>query len=397
MDLFMFSPEVGKGLPMWMPKGNIIREEIEDWAKQTEREWGYQRVTTPHLSKSDLYYKSGHLPYYAEDMYAPIDIDGDEYYLKPMNCPHHHMIYMARQHSYRELPLRLAEYGTVYRNEKSGQLFGLMRVRGMAQNDAHIYCTQEQAVDEFLAAIKLHEFYYKILGIEDFHMILALRDPKKTDKYHDDDAMWERAEYVTRTAMELSGIPFVEDVGAAAHYGPKADFVLKSVIGKEFTISTVQADMYMPSRFGLTFRNADGEDETPLIIHRAPLGSHERFIAFLIEHYAGDFPVWLAPVQVVIAGVADRHEDYANEIVKKLFALGVRAEISDSNNDTLGSRIRKAKTDKVPYILVVGDDDVAARTVGVNKRGQDKAQRGVDLDAFISEVTDKIATKSLEV
>ncbi len=397
LDLFMFSNDVGKGLPLWMPKGNIIKEELEEWAKQTERTWGYDRVTTPHITKSDLFYKSGHLPYYAEDMYAPIEIEGDQYYLKPMNCPHHHTIFMGRQHSYRELPIRYAEYGTIYRNEKSGQLFGLMRVRGCAQNDAHIYCSQEQAVDEFLDAIRLHEYYYKILGITDFHMLYAVRDPKKTDKYHDDDAMWERAEYITHTAMEKSGIPYTTDVGGAAHYGPKADFVLTSAIGKEFSIATVQADMYMPSRFGMSFKNAQGEDETPVVLHRAPLGSHERFIGFLIEHYAGAFPTWLSPVQVVVAPVADRHLDYAHEIRNTMFKLGIRAEVADSESDSLGSRIRKAKTEKIPYILVVGDDDIEARTVGVNKRGEDDPSRGISVQSFIDDIRDKIATKSLDV
>lgn len=397
LDLFMFSPEVGKGLPMWMPKGNVIKEELETWAKETERLAGYDRITTPHLTKSDLFYKSGHLPYYAEDMYSPIDIEGDEYYLKPMNCPHHHTVFMGRQHSYRELPIRYAEYGTVYRNEKSGQLFGLMRVRGMAQNDAHIYCTQEQAVDEFLDSIRMHEFYYKILGIEDFHMVLALRDPKNVGKYHEDDAMWERAEYITRTAMEKSGIEFIEDVGGAAHYGPKADFVLKSAIGKEFSIATVQADLYMPARFGMTFKNAHGQDETPVILHRAPLGSHERFIGFLIEHYAGAFPTWLAPVQVTIVPVADRHFEYAKEIKNRLFAEEMRPELLDADSDSLGSRIRKAKTEKVPYILVVGDDDVQNRTVGVNKRGHDSPERDVSLETFYAIIANAITTKSLEV
>ncbi len=397
LDLFMFSPEIGKGLPLWMPKGTIIKEELERWGKDTETAWGYERVSTPHITKADLFYKSGHLPYYEEDMYAPIDIEGEQYYLKPMNCPFHHTVFSGRQHSYRELPIRYAEYGTVYRNEKSGQLFGLMRVRGLTQNDAHIYCRYDQAVDEFLTAIKLHEYYYEILGITEISMVLALRDPKKTDKYHGDDEMWEKSEYVTRTAIEKSGIDYVEDIGGAAHYGPKADFVLKSAIGKEFTISTVQADMYMPSRFNLTYTNEQGEEETPVIIHRAPLGTHERFIGFLIEHYAGAFPVWLSPVQVVIASVADRHDDYAYEISKKLKSQGVRVEVQDASSDSLGSRIRKAKTEKVPYILVVGDDDVSNNTVGVNKRGQDQPQRDVSLDSFINELLENIKSKSLEV
>ncbi|MFN8015220.1 MAG: threonine--tRNA ligase [Acidimicrobiia bacterium] len=397
LDLFAFSAEVGKGLPLWLPKGTVIREELENWAKQTEREWGYERISTPHITREDLYYLSGHLPYYEEDLYSPMDIEGDNYYLKPMNCPHHHMVYKSRSHSYRELPLRYAEYGTVYRYEKSGQLFGLMRVRGFTQNDAHVYCSKEQAVDEFVDIMRLHDYYYRTLGIEDFYMVLALRDPKKKEKYHDDDQMWEEAERITREAIEKSGIRYVEDIGAAAHYGPKVDFILRSAIGKEFTASTNQVDLYMPSRFNLTFKNKNGEDETPVVQHRAPLGSHERFVGFLIEHYAGAFPVWLAPVQVVVAPVADRHYEYADQVHRRLFALGIRSELHDSETDSLGSRIRKAKTEKVPYILVVGDEDVQSNSVGVNKRGDEKPQRGVNVDAFIDNVVEKIKTKSLEV
>jgi threonyl-tRNA synthetase len=298
LELFTFSKEIGQGLPLWLPNGTIVRDELEQWARQTERRLGYQRVVTPHLTREDLYYLSGHLPYYRDDLYAPIDIEGVQYYLRPMNCPHHHMVYKARLHSYRELPVKLAEYGTVYRFERSGQLHGLMRTRGFTQNDAHIYCTHDQAKDQFLEVMRMHDDYYRALGITDFYMVLALRDPHNKDKYHDDEAMWADAERITREAMEESGIPYVEDVGGAAHYGPKVDFMIRAVTGKEFAASTNQVDLYTPQRFGLGYTASDGTEQPVAVIHRAPLGSHERFVAYLTEHYAGAFPVWLAPEQV---------------------------------------------------------------------------------------------------
>lgn len=296
LELFTISEEVGPGLVLWLPKGNIIKEEIENWAKETEKKWGYLRVTTPNITKGGLYVTSGHLPYYKDDMYPPMKLDdGEEYYLKPMNCPHHHMIYAARVRSYKELPLRLAEYGTCYRYEASGELFGLMRVRGFAQNDSHIYCTEEQAVDEFVSVMKLHEYYYKTLGIKGYHLVLSLRDPKNKKKYHGDEAMWKKAEELMRQACSKVDIPMVEDVGSAAFYGPKIDFVVRSSIGREFAISTNQIDLFMGKRFKLAYIDADGKEKTPVIIHRAPLGSHERFIGFLIEHWGGAFPSGFHP------------------------------------------------------------------------------------------------------
>ncbi|AEH09716.1 MULTISPECIES: threonine--tRNA ligase [Protofrankia] len=369
LDLFAFSPAVGKGLPLWLPNGTIVRDELETWAREVERAHGYQRIVTPHITKSDLYYISGHLPYYADDLYSPIDIDGEEYYLKPMNCPHHHMVYKARPRSYRELPLRLAEYGTVYRYERSGQLFGMMRVRGFSQNDAHIYCTREQAIDEFLAVMRLHALYYDKLGIEDYHMVLALRDPKNTEKYHGDELMWQEAERITRDAMEQSGIPYIEDIGGAAHYGPKVDFVLTSVTGREFAASTNQVDLYMPEQFGLTFTNRHGEAEQAVVLHRAPLGSHERFVAFLIEHFAGAFPVWLAPVQVRVVPISDRQADGAAAVWRRLVDAGIRAELDDSDN-TMQAKIRRAEQQKVPYVAVIGDRELENDSVSVRARGR---------------------------
>jgi threonyl-tRNA synthetase len=393
LDLFAFDPDVGRGLPLWLPKGTVIRDELEKWARETERRWGYQRVVTPVIARGELYRISGHLPYYDEDLYAPIDIEGDEYYLRPMNCPHHHMVFKARAHSYRDLPLRYAEYGNVYRYERSGQLFGLMRARGFTQNDAHIYCAKADAKQEFLAVMRMHAYYYEALGIDEFYMVLALKDPKNTEKYHGDDAMWEEAEQLTREAMEESGIRYEVEIGGAAHYGPKIDFIIRSAIGREFAASTNQLDLYMPDRFGLHFTNAQGEQETPAVIHRAPLGSHERFVGFLLEHYAGAFPAWLAPVQVQVLPVASEHREYASSVVARLFDDGFRVELVEAD-EPLGARIRHGKLQKIPYILVVGGDDVAAGTVGVNHRGADRPERDVPLEAFVGRLREEVATKA---
>lgn len=366
LDLFHFDESIGKGLPIWLPKGNIIKEELENWAKDTERKWGYQRVTTPIITKEDLFYTSGHLPLYKDSMYAPITIEDEHYYIKPMNCPFHHKTFAARPKSYRDLPLRLAEYGWCHRYEDSGSLFGLMRVRGMQMNDAHIYVSREQAVEEFVKVIKLHEHYYKILGITDYEMELALRDPKKMDKYHGDEEDWKEAERMTIEAMEMSGVRYKVVNEGAAFYGPKMDFQIYSSIGRSFTASTNQLDLYMGKRFGLEYTAEDGTKKTPAIIHRAPLGTHERFIGFLIEHFAGNFPLWLSPVQARVLPVSERHAAYAREILDNLIAAGIRAEVSE--DDTLGKRIRNAKLEKVPYTLVVGDAEVEAKTATLEGR-----------------------------
>jgi threonyl-tRNA synthetase len=384
---------VGRGLPLWLPRGTVIRDELEDWARQIERRWGYQRITTPHLTRAELYFISGHLPYYEDDLYAPIDIEGDEYYLKPMNCPHHHMVYKARPHSYRELPLRYAEYGTVYRYERSGQLFGLMRTRGFTQNDAHIFCTYDQARDEFVKVMQLHDFYYRALGIEDFHMVLALRDPNNTTKYHGDAAMWDEAERITREAMDASGIHYVTDVGGAAHYGPKADFIIRSVSGREFAASTNQLDLYMPARFGLTYAAADGTDQPVAVIHRAPLGSSERFVAYLIEHFAGLFPVWLAPEQVRIVPITNHQQEYAQKLADSLFDEGFRVEVDGSDN-RMQAKIRTAVTDRVPFILVIGRKELEAGTVSVRSRAGDEG--AVPFEQFRERLRELVRTKSLD-
>jgi len=392
LELFTISEEVGPGLVLWLPKGNIVKEELEKWAKETEEKWGYQRVTTPNITKAGLFYTSGHLPYYKGDMYPPMKLDdGEEYYLKPMNCPHHHMIYAAKPRSYRDLPLRLAEYGTVYRYESSGELFGLMRVRGMAQNDAHIYCTQEQAVDEFVDVMKLHEYYYRTLGITEYHLELALRDPKNKTKYHGDSEMWKLAEKLMRQAVAKVKIKMVEEEGSAAFYGPKIDFIVHSSVGRQFAVSTNQIDLYMGKRFNLKYTDASGKEQTPVIIHRAPLGSHERFIGFLIEHFGGAFPTWLAPVQVKILPVAERHIEYAKGVMDKLKQANVRVELDD-RNETLSAKIRDAQHEKVSYMLICGDKEMQTNTITERARSG-KADGPFPIETFIGYIRKEIDEK----
>jgi len=393
LDLFTFDESIGKGLPIWLPKGNIIKETLEDWAKDTERDWGYQRITTPIITKEDLFYTSGHLPLYKDSMYAPLQIEDENYYIKPMNCPFHHRAFAARPKSYRDLPVRFAEYGWCHRYEDSGSLFGLMRVRGMQMNDAHIYIQKEKAVEEFVNVIKLHEYYYKTLGIENYEMELALRDPKKMDKYHGDESDWKDAEEMTIEAMEKSGVPYKVVHEGAAFYGPKMDFQIYSSIGRAFTASTNQLDLFMGKRFGLEYTDQDGEKKIPAVIHRAPLGTHERFIGFLIEHYGGAFPTWLSPVQVMVLPVSDKQSDYANEVVATLKTAGLRASVNDAN-DSLGKRIRATKMEKVPYMLVVGDAEVSARTVSVESRDNGKEEQPASLAEFVARVAEEVRTRT---
>ncbi|MES2668159.1 MAG: threonine--tRNA ligase [Patescibacteria group bacterium] len=387
LDLFHFDESIGKGLPIWLPKGNIIKEALEDWAKETERAWGYQRITTPIITKEDLFYTSGHLPLYADSMYAPIQIEDANYYIKPMNCPFHHRAFAARPKSYRDLPVRYAEYGWCHRYEDSGSLFGLMRVRGMQMNDAHIYIQREDAVEEFVRVIKLHEYYYKTLGIENYEMELALRDPAKMDKYHGEEEDWAEAERMTREAMEKSGVPYKVVNEGAAFYGPKMDFQIYSTIGRSFTASTNQLDLFMGKRFGLEYTDKDGQKKTPAIIHRAPLGTHERFIGFLIEHYAGAFPAWLAPEQVRILPISDAQSDYAHKALDTLLAEGVRASIAEG--DPLGKRIRAGKQEKIPYLLVIGDKEIEAGAVSVESRDRDQ-EGAASLADFVSRILAEI-------
>ena len=367
LKLFTFAPEVGPGLPLWLPNGTILRDEIENYAKQVEKEWGYQRVTTPHIAKDTLYKTSGHLPYYKDSMFPPMELDDGTYYLKAMNCPHTHLIYRAEPRSWRDLPLRFAEYGTVYRYERSGTLAGLLRVRGMTQNDAHIYCTEDQVEEEFLKVMKLHEFWYnKVFGIKDFYMRLSLPAKDKA-KYVADPKGWKKAVDIVQSAMKKSGMPFEVAEGEAAFYGPKVDFQIKSAIGREESASTNQLDFIASKRFNLTYKDKDGKDKPVYVIHRAPLGSHERFIAFLIEHYAGSFPLWLSPEQVWIIPVSEKAHDYAKQVKEAL--KNARVILKDEN-ETMGKKIRQGELLRIPYLLIVGEKEAAANTVSVRERGK---------------------------
>ncbi len=386
MELFAFSPTIGPGLVLWMPNGNIIKEALENWAKETEEKWGYVRVTTPIITKEDLFYVSEHLPHYKDSMYSPMDIDGEKYYIKPMNCPFHHTIFKNRKRSYRELPLRLAEYGWCHRYEDSGSLFGLMRVRGMMMNDSHIYCTADQAVKEFVDVIKLHEYYYKKLGIKDYYMELCLRNPENK-KYHGDNAMWKEAEKLMREAMEISGVPYKVQNDGAAFYGPKVDFQIKSVTGRVFTASTNQIDLFMPKKFDLKYIDKTGKEEYVVCIHRAPLGTHERFIGFLIEHFAGAFPIWLHPVQAQIIPVGQDHIKPAEKLAESLKAAGVRVTV-DSADETVGYKIRKAEKFKVPYMLVIGDKEKDLAELSVRERGVKESAK-----KFLEKITEEIREK----
>ena len=368
LKLFTFDDEVGPGLPLWLPNGAVMVEELEKLAKESEHKAGYDLVRTPHLTKGILYERSGHLEHYRESMYPAMDVDGIEYYVKPMNCPHHHKIYASSPRSYRDLPVRLAEYGTCYRYEKSGQLFGLMRVRSLQMNDAHIYCTKDQFKDEFLAVCNMYLKYFEIFGIERYSMRLSLHSEDALGKkYVNEPKLWLETEQWVREALLEGGLEFEEVPGEAAFYGPKIDVQVWSAIGKEFTLATNQVDFAVPAKFGLNYVDENGKDQTPLCIHRAPLGTHERFIGFLIEHFGGNFPLWLAPVQAVVLPLSDRFSDYANKVVKALKDEGIRVKLND-RADKIGSKIRQAELDKINYMLIVGDKESSDGTVSIRKR-----------------------------
>jgi threonyl-tRNA synthetase len=384
MGLFAMDAEyVGPGLPLWLPKGTMIVEELEKLAKETEFAAGYVRVRTPHLAREKMYVTSGHLPYYAESMFPPMelsealdtetpDTQADRYYLKAMNCPHHHRIFAAEPRSYRELPLRLAEYGCCYRYEQSGELFGLMRVRSMNMNDAHIYCTAEQFADEFRAVNEMYLKYFKIFGFDKYRMRFSTHDPEKLgQKFVDEPELWAKTEAMVRQVLVDSGIDFIEVPNEAAFYGPKIDVQVWSAIGREFTIATNQVDFAVPSRFGLTYRDRDNTEKTPLCIHRAPLGTHERFIGFLIEHYAGNFPLWLAPdqVRVITIGTEEPLVAYAKAIQAELRASEVRCSI-DVGTDNMKGKIADAEKAKVHTMLVIGNRDLEAGNVSVRLHGK---------------------------
>lgn len=389
LDLYFHDEEVGPGLPLWTPNGAVIIDQLEALAKEKEDLGGYKRVRTPHLTKGTLYEKSGHLDHYMSSMYPAMDVDGTDYYMKPMNCPHHHKIYANSPKSYRDLPYRLSEYGTCYRYEKSGELFGLMRVRSMQMNDAHIYCTEDQFKEEFIAVCNLYMEYFKIFGIEKYEMRLSLHDPKDLGKkYINNPKLWKKTEDDVRDALKDAGLKFTESVGDAAFYGPKIDVQVWSAIGKEFSLATNQVDFAVPERFKLTYKDLDGKSKTPLCIHRAPLGTHERFIGFLIEHFGGNFPLWIAPRQVTILPVSDKYNDYAHTVCESLKTSGVRADV-DSRSEKIGSKIRDAEMQKVNIMVIVGEKEVENSTLTIRRRFI-KQQQTISLKDFSAEILDEI-------
>jgi threonyl-tRNA synthetase len=392
LSIYTMDDDIGQGLVLWMPNGTIIIEELERLAKETEEAAGYKRVVTPHIAKENLYLTSGHLPYYADSMYPPMELDGTKYYLKAMNCPHHHKIYDAEPKSYKDLPYRLAEYGTCYRYEQSGELFGLMRVRCLHMNDAHIYCSKEQFAQEFKAVNDMYLKYFKIFGIDKYVMRLSLHDPAKLgEKYVNEPELWLETEELVRSVLIENNVPFVEVKGEGAFYGPKIDVQIWSVIGREFTLATNQVDFAQSRSFKLSFTNKNNEPEIPLIIHRAPLGTHERFIGFLLEHYAGKFPTWLAPLQVKILPISDKFMDYGEAVLQKLRAAGIRAEIDD-RNEKIGKKIRDTELAKVPYMLVFGEKEIENNAVAVRKQGL--GDQGVkNLEEFIDNLVIEIRNR----
>lgn len=396
LEIFMFDDEVGPGLPLWMPNGGILIEELENLAKEMEEAAGYSRVRTPNLTKEDLFIRSGHLPYYAESMYPPMELEGVKYYVKPMNCPMHHKIFGARPRSYRELPIRLAEYGTCYRYEKSGELFGLMRVRSMQMNDAHIYCSEEQFEQEFMAVIEMYKKYFDLFGIDKFVMRLSLHSKDGLGKkYVDNHRLWLKTEDMVRNAMINGNVPFVEVANEAAFYGPKIDVQIWSAIGREFTLATNQVDFAVPERFDLKFINKAGEEEIPLCIHRAPLSTHERMIGFLIEHYAGAFPTWLAPEQVRIIPITDAQVEYAQEIEKVLKEHKIRVS-ADLSSERMNSKIRSAQMFKVPYMIVLGENEKLNKQISVRVRNGTQ-KNNIGLDEFVGDLLQNIKTRSSEL
>lgn len=370
LEIFTFDDEVGPGLPLWLPKGGALIEKLEALAKENEEEQGYVRVKSPHIAKEALYIRSGHLPYYAESMFPPMEMEGVKYYLKAMNCPHHHKIFGATPKSYRDMPQRFAEYGTCYRYEQSGELFGLMRVRSLQMNDAHIYCTREQFEEEFMKVNDLYVKYFKIFGIEKYVMRFSKHDPAKLgQKYLNNPELWLQTEEMVRNVLVKSGLPFVEVADEAAFYGPKIDIQIWSAIGREFTIATNQVDFAQAERFDLYFTNEKNEKERPIIIHRAPLSTHERFIGFLLEHYAGKFPVWLAPEQVAILPISDKYLDYAHQVKEALKKHKIAVTV-DERPEKIGKKIRDTEIRKVPYMLVVGEKEAADNAVAIRRQGQ---------------------------
>jgi threonyl-tRNA synthetase len=368
LELFMITPAIGGGLPVWLPNGTIVRRKLEEFIKAELLKRGYVEVITPHIGNLNLYRTSGHYPYYADSQFNPITVEDEEYLLKPMNCPHHHQIYSSRPRSYRDLPLRLAEFGTVYRYEQSGELNGLSRVRGFTQDDAHIYCTQEQLHAELKNCIELTQLVFRTFGME-VKTRLSVRDPHDTTKYAGDPEMWEQAERDIKEVAEAMELDYFIGEGEAAFYGPKFDFIVRDAIGRKWQLGTVQVDYVMPERFGLEYAGADNAKHRPVIIHRAPFGSMERFISILIEHYAGNFPFWLAPVQVSILPIADAHQTFAADLAAEFESMGLRV-YTDLRNEKINRKVAESEQKKVPYALVIGSKEIEQDSVAVRKHGE---------------------------
>ena len=394
LKLFTFDDQIGPGLPLWLPRGTVIIEELEMLAKETEKKAGYRQVRTPHLTKGTLYETSGHLKHYRESMFPAMEIDGIEYFVKPMNCPHHHKIFSAYPRSYRDMPMRLSEYGTCYRYEKSGQLFGLMRVRSLQMNDAHIYCSEKQFKVEFLAVCEMYLKYFKIFGIDKYKMRLSLHNKNGLgDKYVNEPKLWNETEQWIREAMLEGNIEFEEVEGEAAFYGPKIDVQVWSAIGKEFTLATNQVDFSVPGKFNLNYKDIDGEFKTPLCIHRAPLGTHERFIGFLIEHFGGNFPLWLAPLQVSVLPVSDKVLVYAQKVTDEIEKTGIRVKLNNKS-DKIGAKIRQSEVEKVNVMVIVGENERTNRTVSVRRRFQGNIGE-MPVSDLINDLSNEIKTRRI--
>jgi threonyl-tRNA synthetase len=397
LELFTISEAVGAGLPLWLPRGATVRRLLEEYILDLERKQGYQHVYTPNLAKLDLYKTSGHWEHYHESMYPPMEMEsGEELVLRPMNCPHHIEVYHQKMHSYRDLPIRIAELGTMYRLERSGELSGLSRVRAMTLNDAHIFCTPEQMLPEFKKVVRFVERVYADMGFKQYNYRLSLRDPNDKEKFIDNEQMWEQSEGALRQALNELNVPFYESVGDAAFYGPKLDVQVANVLGKDETISTVQLDFTLPERFGLEYIGEDGQPHRPVMIHRGIISTLERFMAFLIENYAGAFPVWLAPVQAVVIPISDeKHGEYAERVVEQLHEAGLRAEV-DARHERMNAKVRDAQLQKIPYMLVVGDKEAVADAVAVRLRSNENIG-AVPIADFIRQAQQLVADRSQEL
>ncbi|MCC6398056.1 MAG: threonine--tRNA ligase [Bacteroidetes bacterium] len=393
LELFLLTPIVGGGLPIWMPKGTIVRESLENFLREEQRKRGYLPVVTPHIGNLNLYKKSGHYPYYKDSQFTPIQVEDEQYLLKPMNCPHHHQVYLAKPRSYRDLPIRLAEFGTVYRYEQSGELTGLTRVRSFTQDDSHLYVRQDQLKAELCDVIELIQLVFGTLGFKDFKTRLSFRDPGNTTKYGGAEEQWVQAERDIKDAADAMKLDYFIGIGEAAFYGPKIDFMVQDALGRTWQLGTVQVDYVMPERFDLEYTGSDGQKHRPVIIHRAPFGSMERFIGILIEHFAGEFPLWLAPIHAVVLPITEAHAEYAREVFTALVAAGLRAEI-DERNEKIGYKIREWETKKVTYMLVVGEKEKQNGTVSV-RRHKAGDQGAVPRDEFIRTLREHVETKSL--